>query len=109
MIGQAYIAAAIAAASFLAGGTAAWKSQGARLETCQVKADHLTAALADQNEAVEALRATGDAAQERARKAQEAAAKANAAAQALEAPRRAAIAAGTGPATCLEAVSGWTK
>lgn len=55
MIAQGYIAAAIAAASFAAGGTIAWKYQGARLETCATQRTSLANSVEAQNASIKAM------------------------------------------------------
>jgi len=60
MAAQLYIAFGIAAASFAAGGTLAWKYKGAQLETCKIERRVVADALEDQNKAVEALATKGE-------------------------------------------------
>ena len=105
MTPQAYLAVAIAAASFAAGGGLAWKYQGARLETCQAKSANLSESLSEQNRRVEALAQAGDKARREAQEAAKQAAEAEVKATVADKKRRDAIKAGAGPATCAAAIS----
>jgi pyruvate/2-oxoglutarate dehydrogenase complex dihydrolipoamide dehydrogenase (E3) component len=103
-IPTAYLITIAVAASFVAGGAAAWKYQGARLETCEANSAHKDVLIDEQNRAVRALKGAGDIVRQAAQTAQEQASAAEARAAQAEAPRKAAIAAGTGPATCFGAI-----
>jgi hypothetical protein len=60
MIPQLYLLAGAAAISFAAGGGLAWKYQGARLETCALAKQNLSASLSEQNARVEHLEQISD-------------------------------------------------
>jgi len=100
LIPQIYIAAAIAASSFALGGGIAWKYQGAKLETCEAKGAHKDALLAEQSEAVEAVKAAGDKVRADAAVATKRAAEAEAKAKGAEDALRAKLKAPGAPTDC---------
>jgi outer membrane murein-binding lipoprotein Lpp len=99
-----WIAATIAAAGFGAGLTIGLKWDAGTLARCEAVRDKTKAALRDQSSRVEELARDGDLARKQAQEAQEQAQAAEDRAKAAEQPKRAAIAAGTGPATCFGAI-----
>lgn len=94
MILNAYVALAIAAGSAALGGWAAWRHQGAKLETCAQARQNLGQQISDQNAAIDAVRALNDQTQAQAQ-AQAAKARLEAAAALARANKR-----GNAPASC---------
>jgi hypothetical protein len=86
---QLYIALGIAAASFVAGGGAAWTVQGYRLKACTVERQVLADDLEEQDQAVEALSAQGEETRKKLGEALLATAPAAKAAEAIVARRKA--------------------